>query len=123
MAKSGASAYLTRLKKVAPAIKRRVNVALETGAAEYAGMMQRLAPVADGDLRDSIVYYARLDAEGLVWIVSAGDDRAWYARWVEFGTPTTRAQSFFYPSVRALRRRVKARVVRAWRLGIKESAA
>jgi len=123
MAKSGASAYLARLKKVAPAIKRRVNVALETGAAEYAGMMRRLAPQQEGDLIESIVYYARIDAEGLVWIVAAGDDKVYYARYVEFGHGNAAARPFFYPSVRALRRRVKARVVRAWRLGIKESAA
>lgn len=122
MAKSGASAYLARLKRVAPAIKSRVNAALEAGAAEYAGMMRRLAPRQEGDLIESIVYYARIDSEGLVWRVQAGDDEAFYARWVEFGTPNRAATPFFYPSIRALRRRVKSRIVRAWRAGIRETA-
>lgn len=114
--------YLNRLKKVAPAIKRRVNVALEQGAAEYAAMMKRLAPREQGDLIASITFYARLDGEGLVWIVQAGDEKAFYPKWVEFGHDKAAARPFFYPTVRALRRRVKARVTRAWRAGIKETA-
>lgn len=114
--------YLRRLKKVAPAIKNRVNKALETGAAEYAGMMRRLAPQQEGHVLDSIVYFAAIEAEGLRWIVQAGDANAYYVRWVEFGHGNAAARPFFYPTVRALRRRVKARVVRAWRAGIRETA-
>lgn len=140
--------YLNRLKKVSPAIKARVNTSLQAGAEEYANMMRRLAPVADGVLQRSIVYYSKIESEGLVWRVQAGNEEAYYVRWVEFGTaghsvsrganvsrkvlkavdltgnyhPGAAAQPFFYPSIRALQRRVKSRIVRAWRAGIRETA-
>lgn len=69
--------------------------------------------------------------------VVAGDATAWYARLVEFGTaphenkgkfggtqhPGTKPQPYFFPAVRALRRRVKARVTRATKKAAKEVAS
>jgi HK97 gp10 family phage protein len=68
--------------------------------------------------------------------VVAGNAEAWYARLVEFGTaphenkgkfagtdhPGTKAQPYFFPAVRALRRRVKARITRATKKAVKEVA-
>lgn len=80
--------------------------------------------------------------------VVAGDASAWYARIVEFGSaphqikpkraggilkignrfaaranhPGAKATPFFYPAYRSLRRRVKARITRAAKKGIKEAA-
>jgi len=68
--------------------------------------------------------------------VVAGDATAWYARLVEFGTaphinrgrfpgtqhPGTRPQPYFFPAVRALRRRVKSRITRATRKAAREIA-
>jgi hypothetical protein len=68
--------------------------------------------------------------------IVAGDETAYYARWVEFGTaphqnggmfkgshnPGVRARPFFYPPIRALRRRVKSRITRATRKASREIA-
>ena len=44
-----------------------------------------------------------------------------YASWVEFGTKRSAANPFFWPSYRALRRRVMGRIMRAIRKAIKEA--
>ena len=44
-----------------------------------------------------------------------------YASWVEFGTKHSAANPFFWPSYRALRRRVMGRIMRAIRKAIRES--
>lgn len=121
MAVDPAKAYLDRLKRIPPAVAARMRVAGQQGAAEISAMQRRLAPYRDGDLQESTTYYARISTEGLTWYVVSGDDKAFYARLVEFGTPTTHAQPYFYPSYRALRRRAKARFTRAWRAGLKDS--
>lgn len=141
-------------KKVAAIPKRveaRAKIAMEKGAEELVEMMKRLVPVDDGDLRDSIgwtwgaapkgsVVFAEsgADSRGLKITVYAGNEKAYYARWVEFGTaahnvalgggtvagvrqaaagegnghPGSRAQPFFFPSYRALRKRIRARIRR-----------
>ncbi|MCB5173646.1 HK97-gp10 family putative phage morphogenesis protein [Microvirga lenta] len=69
--------------------------------------------------------------------IVAGDAAAWYARLVEFGTaphenkglfagtqhPGTRPQPYFYPPVRALRKRVKSRITRATKKAAREVAS
>lgn len=69
--------------------------------------------------------------------VVAGDAEAFYAAFVEFGTaphvnggkfagtehPGAKAQPFFYPAYRALRKRTKARITRAGRKAAKEMAS
>ncbi|ACL59164.1 HK97-gp10 family putative phage morphogenesis protein [Methylobacterium nodulans] len=69
--------------------------------------------------------------------VVAGDATAWYARLVEFGTaphinqgrfagtqnPGARAEPYFYPAYRALKKRTTARIVRAGRKAAKDIAA
>jgi len=87
------------------------------------------------------------DPELSVFIV-AGDAEAWYARLVEFGTPPHQIKPkrrkamkfgdenfattinhpgakhtpFFYPPVRALRRRVRSRITRATKKAVREIA-
>jgi HK97 gp10 family phage protein len=79
------------------------------------------------------------DPDLTVWITAGGGPResGWYARFVEFGTaphtaggkfenarhPGTKAQPFFYPAYRALRRRTKARITRAITKSAREVAA
>ena len=69
--------------------------------------------------------------------VVAGDAKAWYARLVEFGTaphinggkfkgtqhPGAKARPYFYPAVRALRRRVKSRITRATKKAAQQVAS
>jgi len=134
---------ITDLNKKVAAIPKRVEVkaraAMEKGADELVDMMKRFVPVDDGDLRDSIGWTwgaapkgsvvlaeSGADSRGLKITIYAGNEKAYYARWVEFGTaphvnggqfpgtqnPGSRAQPFFFPSWRALRKRIRARVRR-----------
>lgn len=91
-----------------------------------------------------------LKEAGLKVSVYAGGDEAFYARWVEFGraahageaprqnrnyrrtevltkgkraVPSAPAQPFFYPTVRALKKRVKSRLVRNANRAAKAAAA
>jgi HK97 gp10 family phage protein len=134
---------ITDLNKKVAAIPKRVEVkaraAMEAGADELVDMMKRFVPVDDGDLRDSIGWTwgaapkgsvvlaeSGADSRGLKITVYVGNEKAYYARWVEFGTaphvnggkfpgtqnPGSRAQPFFFPSWRALRKRIRARIRR-----------
>jgi HK97 gp10 family phage protein len=54
--------------------------------------------------------------------VYAGNERAFYARWVEFGTVKMVGRPFFFPAYRAVRRRVRGRLTRATRKAAKAIA-
>ena len=129
-------------KKVAaiPArVETRARAAMEKGADELVAMMKRLVPVDDGDLRDSIgwtwgdapagsmvlgtVRQSGRGAGNMTVTVFAGDDKAYYSRWVEFGTRKMAAQPFFFPAYRAVRKRVRARTARAIKNAAKKAAA
>jgi HK97 gp10 family phage protein len=144
---------LAKLKKIQGAPRARLRGALEKNAEELTAMQKRMAPVASGALRDSIGFtfgdYAPANANvrgvsgggggdpDLSVTVHAGDARAWYAALVEFGTnphenkgrfsgtqhPGAQASPYFYPSYRALKRRMKSRATREARKGIKEALA
>ena len=134
---------ITDLNKKVAAIPKRVEAraraAMEAGADELVDMMKRFVPVDDGDLRDSIGWTwgaapkgsvvlaeSNADGRGLKITVYAGNEKAYYARWVEFGTashvnggkfpgtqnPGSRAQPFFFPSYRSLKKRIRARIRR-----------
>jgi HK97 gp10 family phage protein len=166
---------LDRLKRqlasLPNSVRAAVDDALAKNAAEMADSIERAAPVADGDLRRSVGWsqgeppptsatgafrIRRKDMSarqgiladaGLLYSVYAGDDVAFYARFVEFGTapgtkgmkvasntggrrsrkvarthPGTRAQPFFFPVIRSKKRLVKNRVARAARKAMKEIA-
>jgi len=185
---------LKRLERQLAALPNSVRVAvadaLEKQAAELAEAIRRAVPVDTGDLRQSVGWTQglpthigmkntgamrltvkdlggrgqALNAAGLLYTVYAGDDEAFYARFVEFGTaggvkrsvtllpggrklfsgtrtpskgekqhkegrlsyrthPGTQAQPFFYPTVRARKKQMKAAVARAGRKAAKDIAA
>lgn len=112
-------------------------------------LQKNLAPKQDGDLEKSIKYTkgsfqfqntgvlgrrskGKLDANvkgdpDLTYTVTAGDEKAFYARMVELGTaphaqpenlggrqhPGAKATPFFYPAYRSLRKRIKSSITRA----------
>lgn len=147
-----------KLRALPEEIKKQIRPAMEKGAQEIVDLAIHLVPVDSGALRNSIdwtwgpaprgsiVISHGLMAGGaddfksnLMITIYAGNEIAYYARWVEFGTqaatlggrvpdartnrnttrksyrthPGTRAQPFFYPSYRALRRSVSNRITRA----------
>lgn len=135
----GREKLAAKLKAMPVVAKARIREAMEAGAEDIVEMMRSLAPVASGHLRDSIGWTwgeapkgamkvaTVSDGGELTITVFAGDDKAWYARLVEFGTaahinggkfigtknPGTRAQPYFYVAFRANRKKVKSRISRA----------
>lgn len=132
----GVDALTRKLTVVIPAkVEAATRAAMEKGADELVAMMKRLAPVDSGDLRDSIAWTwgaaprnsivlakSSPDGKGMRIVVYAGDDFAFYARMVEFGTVKSAAQPFFFPSYRAMKKRIKSRVNRAMRKAIREGS-
>lgn len=115
--------FVARLGRIPDKVKRRLNAANEKSAEELAALMVRLAPKDEGDLIASIRYFevSGRQGGGIAWRVTAGDDTAFYARLVEFGNGTVPPRPFFYPSVRALRRLIRNRQLRAFRQGLKDA--
>lgn len=112
---------------------------METGAQEVVEAMKAAVPVASGDLRDSIGWtWGDVPAGSFVIAdvrsgrnkgdqyatlrirIFAGNNKAFYARFVEFGTRTgSPAQPFFFPVWKAkraaFRKRIRDEVKRAIR--------
>lgn len=163
MAVKGLDRLRRQIKALPAAQVAAARAGLEQGAAELANAIARAAPADRGDLSASVGWAQAgqapktsatqairpdpserrelLGSEGLSVEVFAGNNTAFYARWVEFGTapsvagqrmpsrnsdmkqakggrkayrthPGTPAQPFFYPTVRALKKRMKGRMVR-----------
>ncbi len=141
-----------RLAAIPKAARAEIRKALEKGAQEIKTMARVMAPVKDGDLRESIDYtfgafspensnvrgVSASDGLGdpdLSVTIHAGDAKAFYAAFVEFGTaphpqggqftgtqhPGTAPQPFFYPAYRLLKKRVKGRIGRAVRKAARDA--
>lgn len=139
-----------KLAKLPTVAKQMIRQAMEVKADEIVDMMKNLAPVDDGTLRDSIgwtwgkapkgsLVLAAVQStgpDGMTLTIYAGNDEAYYARWVEFGTarhengglfagtihPGTTAQPFFFVSWRANKRRAVRAVRKASRDAAKKVA-
>lgn len=158
---------IAKLKALPLELKKGIIGAMEKGAQDIVDLQYHLCPVDTGDLRNSIDWNwgavpkgvslgikggPEGTAEGqkdLLLSIHAGDERAFYARWVEFGTrpstkgdrvsapsrgkgktrisyrthPGTRPQPFFFPGYRANRKKAVARIVRQSNLALKKVAA
>lgn len=147
---------LAKLKKQLQAMpkeaRRTIRKALEKGAYDIAESARAFAPVDDGDLRRSIDFTfgqytpdnanvrgvgstAGFHDKDLSVTVHAGDEKAYYASFVEFGTkahpaggkfkgatvPAIAAQPYFYPAYRANKKKVVAGVNRAITKAAKEA--
>lgn len=150
---------LKKLAALPAAVRAEAKKAVHEGAEQVIAVQKRLAPVDDGDLRRSIQYrmgsftaessgilgrnkgtLVKIGDPELTATITAGDQIAWYARLVEFGTkprynvkdkglfrgaynPGTKAQPFFYPGWRSVRKRVKSRLSRSISKGVKKAVA
>lgn len=143
-----------KLNRLPTEVRAQMRSDVGKGAEEIVALQKSLVPEADGDLKKSIGWTfgeapstsatGAFRAKRSTFVgsdtdiratVYAGDDEAYYARWVEFGTaphslakgadisrdksqggsrqhPGTPAQPFFYPAYRALKRRVVSRISR-----------
>lgn len=145
----GKEKFAKQLAALPQAMKAEIRKAIITSAEEMVDVAKRFVPVKSGALRRSIGFNvgaagaattagnarAAKGDEGLAATVYAGDDRAYYAHMIEFGTaphtnkgrfagsqhPGTSAQPFFFPAYRFTRKRAKARLARAVNKGAKKA--
>jgi HK97 gp10 family phage protein len=164
-----------KLFKLPPQAEKELRLAMEVGAQEVVNLAKSLAPLGpstgvnssnnSGALRDSIGWvWGRKTPKGsitlgnvtngsrgmsgdLVITIFAGNDKAFYARWVEFGTKphtisaknapvlsragvsfgnsvshpgASTSNAFFYPAYRAVEKKVRNRISRAIRKSIRD---
>lgn len=117
-----------KLQALPNAVKAPIRAAMVASANEIVAMAKSLVPVDKGTLRNSIGWTWGRPPSGSVSLgvaqalggelsltVFAGNDKAYYARWVEFGTTQNVAQPYFFPSYRARKKNMKARINKAMR--------
>lgn len=162
MTVKGLSRLQKKLAALPVAVKEDIAKAMEQGAQEIVEFAQRLVPTDELVLYESIGWTwgdpprgsivlgrsRRRPGDGLRITIFAGNDEAFYARWVEFGTqphnvargggtvsgrrqlarggglghPGARAQPFFFPAFRASRKRVRSRITRATNAAARKQA-
>lgn len=135
---SGRERFDRILRRMGPEARAAMHKSLLKSGNELAAAQRALAPVDDGDLRASIRVIDGLDnvsAEGRAFhrlrvvendlsvFVAAGDDKAYYAPFVEFGTVSQPAQPFFLPAYRIMKKRITNRARLAARRAAKKAAA
>lgn len=135
----GADKLKRKLAAFPAQARQQIAKALEQSAQEMVNLAKTLVPVDQGDLRDSIdwnwhgapsgsmvlgeVRSGGRGAGNLSIVIYAGNDQAFYARWVEFGTSKNAARPYFFPAYRALRKRIRGRTTRAIRSAARSAAA
>ncbi len=154
----GVAALKKKLNDLPKAAQMLIRQAMAQGAEDIVALARARVPIDSGDLRESINWKwgnaptgARILAQAGTGenrlTIFAGNDEAFYARWVEFGTkahdvnkgggtkayertgavgtrhPGAKADPFFYPAFRALRPRAKRRITRAVNKAIKQVGA
>lgn len=158
----GLSRIRQRMKAIPQAVKDAVRPAMERAAQDIVDVAKMLVPVDQGELRDSIGWtwgdapagsmrLASSTAGELTITIYAGSDKAFYARFVEFGTkqgvfgqrtgpsgasakqhktkgrksyrthPGTNAQPFFYPAYRLGKKAASMKIRRAIVKAVKEN--
>lgn len=155
----GLANFQRRMKAIPQAVRDAVRPAMEKSAEEICDVARSLCPVDDGALRASIGWTWGAPPEGSIALgavsdgaalsitIYAGNDEAFYARWVEFGTaphavgkgsdrsvknaskrrqsgaqhPGAVAQPFFYPAFRLTKKRTINRIKRAIGKAVKEA--
>lgn len=116
--------YHLKMSQLPREVRKELFQAAEKNAREVSARQKQTAPRDDGELQDSHKVVPVKGPNNVVrWRVVAGDEKAFYARMVEFGTPTHGAHPWFYPSYRALKARLKARNRAAAKRAIRRVAA
>lgn len=116
------------MRQIPEAVRAVAREALDEQAAYLVEQIRPNVPRDQGDLADSLEWHRnpRLDRIGVVVTEGADDEtRGRKARAVEFGRPDMEAQPHFFPTYRALKRRmqnaiqkrVRATIRRIWGSG------
>lgn len=130
----GLQDFNRRLAALSAATKAELRTALDESADRVVALQKSLAPVDEGDLRNSIRKEPG-EYELQIRIVAGGSattravragvtaPRVDYALIAEFGTANRKARPFFYPAYRALRKAIRARLSRAYRNAARRARA
>ncbi len=122
---SGLDALRRKLQAMQAQVKAEVQASLEQSGAEMVATARALAPVDEGELRDSIVMSkpgeltplygggGQRKVGDLAVRVTAGDARTRYAFHIEAGTSKMAARPYFWPAYRVLKKKIKGRTSRA----------
>jgi HK97 gp10 family phage protein len=136
----GRAALNRKLALLPGAFKTVATDILSKAADDIVATMKNFVPVDQGDLRDSIGWtfgdtpkgataFAKTrpikSAGGMRITIYAGNDKAFYARFVEFGVLKigVSAQPFFYPAWRIHKKRLRSRLTRGFNAEAKRIAA
>lgn len=136
----GLSRFQRRMNAIPKEVRKAVQPALVKSADEIADTMRMLAPVDDGDLRDSITVtspgfatppYSQPGgsrvAPSNAALITAGNTDVRYAHLVEYGHgngvrgSTVPPHPFFWPAYRIHKKRAAARIKRAISKAVKEA--
>lgn len=147
MPNSGLARVQRKMLAMAKAGEAAMRLSMEEGAQQIVDTMKAYVAVKSGDLYDSIGWTWGEAPKGSLKIASvrsrrgnmkitiyAGNDKAFYARWVEFGTqahliggmfagsnhPGGAAQPFFYPAYRINKKPVTRKVNAAVRKAVRK---
>lgn len=161
MALKGVAELRRKLQQMGPAVRKELEEQVLKGAQEIAATARSMVPRKSGDLARSIganlgdapgttatqalrggkrskAAQAELPNENAIYATAyAGNDKAYYAGWVEFGTaphpqggwakgtkhPGTAAQPFFFPAVRLNKKRATSRIQRGITKAVKKAAS
>lgn len=136
---TGIDRLKAKAKRLPEIARVKIAAAMEAAARDIVADMKRAVPRDEGELERSITWKAVPDTDGTAIEISAGGGDAYYAKWVEFGTPPgrrkrktksgavvgynhpgTRPQPFFFPAIRMNRKKVRSRISRAYTAAAKE---
>ena len=118
------------LRKSVPAVDAELRGALAKAGDDFVKTASRLVPVDEGELRKSIQWKPAKatqadSSRSPAIVIQAGADQpgddAFYVRFVEFGTPETPKQPFFFTAYRLMRRKIRGMLSRAMTRAIKKS--
>lgn len=114
-----------RLEKIPKAVREQTQPVITSAAHDIASVMKALAPVDDGDLKDSIEVTAggqrtpsHSQPGGATVVpenaamITAGNSKVRYAHLVEFGTLAARAQPYFFVGHRMASKKAAGKIKR-----------
>ena len=105
-----------KLLKIPDAVREEANWAHYKNGQVLTDQQRQWVPKDSGHLRDKHRYEVDKEEISLrVWVA------VFYASFQEFGTSEMTANPWFYPAYRVLKRRLKGRLTRGWRKGIKKA--
>ncbi|MGE0853646.1 MAG: HK97-gp10 family putative phage morphogenesis protein [Hyphomicrobiaceae bacterium] len=130
----GLAKFQRRMAAIPKAARLAVRPALERSAEELAETMRRLAPVDEGDLKESIAVTppggttpaysqpggSRVAGETEI-LITVGNTDVRYAHLLEYGTTKAHAQPFFWPAYRLLKKKLQGRIKRSVAKAIREA--